>query len=812
MPGRRRKPKDNTIAESPASQEEKSIQAPVAAQPARKPDSNRVAKPASKAPRGKSASTPKSEVAPKQDKAPVAVAGPKKDKAPKAEASSEIVTKQRAITQEPSATKPQTSPMKKGDKKAPDGRKPHVEAKSQANAKTETQRSSVAEPQTVVGWTAIVGVPQAEVILNVPLETGKEIPLKSKRSSRRGGRGGVRQRQRKAEALAREQAEDLSRNENSAEEITPRLSEKRAEASEIKEIQPREPQEGESSQPEEQKKSNSRNRRSSSQRRRKQAEKRAATEAAAAAQVKEEIAAEPELEPEEPEEEDIDLKAPRKRGARLRLEAPKEYAVKNKMRERLYSKLEIEDENITKIYRSVEKFLISKIQINSEHKLLCAVSGGVDSVVLLDVLAQLKSKIEFSLVVCHFNHKLRGADADADEAFVRKLAADYNLQFISGAGNVAGYAKKNSLSVESAARALRYNFFERTSRSIKADFVVMAHTYDDAAETFMINLIRGSGLAGLSGITPVRRFVKNIMIVRPLIDTTKSNIIEYADRRDLNWREDLTNTLVKYTRNKVRHELLPFMKERFSPAIVELINRAAGLISGANEFVKNYVQERLDECVIDVKPESFSISIGSLMAYGKFIRGEIIQYALRKYFRSLSLPLKSIDAILNLMNSDTGAIADVSKNFMVARDREALIFMRKSKRVEIDRMILSEGEYKIGGIRLSLKKVTKKEAKFSEDTNIEFLDYDLVPKILYVRNWREGDTFNPLGMEGAMKISDFLINTKTPITEKPYVYLMSSRTQVIWVIGKRISNAFRVTNRTKNFLRAEVTILNDKKN
>ena len=158
---------------------------------------------------------------------------------------------------------------------------------------------------------------------------------------------------------------------------------------------------------------------------------------------------------------------------------------------------------------------------------------------------------------------------------LRRLCAEYNIPLYTANGRVKQYAEKNSVSIEMAARFLRYSFFERTTRNIKADYMATAHTADDSAETFIMNLLRGSGLTGLSGISSRRPFIKDVMLIRPLLTMKKADLIKYAKKRKLEWHEDETNSLMQYTRNKVRHELLPGLAKDYNPAIIDVINRSA---------------------------------------------------------------------------------------------------------------------------------------------------------------------------------------------------------------------------------------------
>ncbi len=435
--------------------------------------------------------------------------------------------------------------------------------------------------------------------------------------------------------------------------------------------------------------------------------------------------------------------------------------------------------------------------------MLCAVSGGVDSTVLLDVMSQLAQKHNFSLAVAHYNHNLRGEESDEDEVLVKKMAEDYNIKFYGGSGKIKQFAERNSLSIEHAARVLRYKFFERTSRTVNADFLATAHTSDDSVETFLLNMIRGSGLTGLSGIPSKRTLVKNVQLIRPLIELSKDDLIQYARKRKLKWREDKSNALLNYTRNKIRNELLPYLRENYNPSISDIINRTAGLIHGADGILSVQVKNNLDTIMLEKGSDKFAVNLPLLRTFDEFFQSEMIQEALQRYFNMQPQSLATIERIMKLEESKVGAICEINKNFIVLRDRQSLIFTRTQPEYFYDEIIRRTGVYEAGNNVLKLIEVKYKDIDFNNNPNIEYFDFDLVPAVLHFRSWEEGDTFNPLGMTGTMKVSDFLTNQKVPLIEKPNVMLLSAGREILWICGMRISDKFKVNDSTKRYLKAE---------
>jgi tRNA(Ile)-lysidine synthase len=461
------------------------------------------------------------------------------------------------------------------------------------------------------------------------------------------------------------------------------------------------------------------------------------------------------------------------------------------------------DRTITAAIDKVDDIMNNDFFVPIDSRILVAVSGGVDSVVLLDILAQMVEKFNFELIVCHFNHNLRGKESDEDEKYVARLAKKYGLQFLSGQGNVRKYAEKYSLGIEQAARRLRYRFLDKTARSGKVDYIATAHNANDTVETFLLNLFRGAGLTGLSGIPEMRQIAKNLALIRPLSRMQRAEIEEYARLRSLEWREDATNALLIYSRNRIRHDLLPKLEKEYSPAVVDVIKRTAWLFRNADEFIADYVKMGVNRVITDKGSDRFAIKIGFFQTYNEFIQGEIIQSAMRKHFNQQPVSLKTIDRILDLMSSPVGSICEISRDFIVLKDRDKLIFSRKKPAFECDMFIDRIGIFKVGKQKIILDKVYKKDVKFTRDPNIEYFDMDKLPKLLHLRRWQPGDSFKPVNFEGHVKVGDYLTNQKVSLLDKQNVLVLTNRVDIIWVCGFRMSDDYKVTKSTQRVIKAE---------
>lgn len=472
--------------------------------------------------------------------------------------------------------------------------------------------------------------------------------------------------------------------------------------------------------------------------------------------------------------------------------------------------LNTETQNIKTIQNmlnQVERELRHKFCLNESTKILCAVSGGVDSIVMLDVLYELSKKMSLKLFVCHYNHNLRGKESDADEKFVKNCAKQLKLPFYSTSGEVQEYAKANKLSIEHSARNLRYKYFEQISNSLGCSHVCTAHNADDSVETFFLNLFRGTGLTGLKGIPPLRRIAKKIIVFRPLLSFPKEELKEYARAKNLSWREDRTNDNPMFTRNKIRTGLIPYIEKNFQQNILGTINRAISLINSADSYIAQSISDLIKDATIKAAKDRVEIRLNALRTNSTFIQGEMVQKILADNFDLHSCTMNSIERILDLCDSQVGSIYDISSNYSVLRDRNSIIFYKKSQLEEYDLIIGKTGTYTFGNYELKLEKVRKSEISFTPDAFVEYFDADLIPNYMQIKSWQQGDRFTPLGSENEMKLSDFLINMKIPLIDKQNTILLKSKDEIIWVCGLRISNKFKVTESSRNFLRAEFKII-----
>lgn len=458
------------------------------------------------------------------------------------------------------------------------------------------------------------------------------------------------------------------------------------------------------------------------------------------------------------------------------------------------------------ILQKTIQFLEQEIRIRKPATILCGVSGGIDSVVLLDLLAVISTRGWCTIHIAHCNHLLRGEASQQDEAFVKKLAAKYGLHFHHVQADVAQYSKEYNLGTEVAARIMRYQFFEKAAKVAHADFIATAHHAEDNAETLLMNLMRGSGITGLAGIPPRRDIDRKLSYIRPILWLSKKEIEQYAKVRSLEWREDESNASLNFTRNKIRHELLPLLRSDYSPGLTDVLNRTTTLMREAQEFIAERIIHIMKQGVREVSKHSFAIQIGMFDSIKDFAKGELIQASLRSYLHMQPISMHAIDSILAMAKGPAGGRLDITKDLYVIRDREELIFSRPEQVIELFVPVNKIGNFSSNGISYTGEIADPRSVNFGEHPLIEYFDADLMPEQLVIRHWRDGDRITPIGMDGSMTVSDFLTNAKINVADKRKVLVLCSADEVLWVIGYRIHNGFKVTQKTESIIRIKIML------
>ena len=435
----------------------------------------------------------------------------------------------------------------------------------------------------------------------------------------------------------------------------------------------------------------------------------------------------------------------------------------------------------------MEKLFLNNIEKNFSsllnNKFIVAVSGGVDSIVLLHLCRNLK----LNFVVAHCNFKLRGKESDDDELFVKNLAAKYKISFYSNSFNTKELSNRSNKSVQMIARDLRYSWFNKLSEELGIDYIITAHHIDDSIETFLINLSRGAGINGFLGIPEV-----NNKINRPLLAFTKDQLKSYALENKILFREDSSNKKKDYLRNQIRLEVIPKLK-KINPYLLESFPKTIKKLEQSKSIIADRIAKVLSE-VSFKKGEELFFEIESIKNLSNI---EAYVYEIFKQYN-----FTQWDDIVDLLDSQTGKEV-VSKTHRLLKNREYLILTKKVRLQEISTLInSSKEEIKISAGTIIFSKADKIDKKNPYSI---FLDSKKLKFPLKVRNVVSGDYFYPFGMDGKKKVSKYLKDQKISKYDKERTLILeTSKNEIVWLIGMRLDHRFSVTDKTKEILKIEL--------
>jgi tRNA(Ile)-lysidine synthase len=434
-------------------------------------------------------------------------------------------------------------------------------------------------------------------------------------------------------------------------------------------------------------------------------------------------------------------------------------------------------------------FIEKEKLLEKKNHILLTVSGGVDSIVMCDLF----NKAAFSFGIAHCNFNLRGAESDGDKQFVEALAKKYKTLFWYKSFDTKPYSKKNKVSIQMAARDLRYEWMKKIATENGYNYIATAHHLDDSIETFFINLLRGTGIAGLQGIP-----LKQGTIIRPMLFATKKRILDYAASEKLSWREDSSNLADKYLRNNIRHHLIPSLK-KLNAGFEKTIIKELSYFKDAAEIVKIFIEEKKRE-IVTQEGKNILLNIQKLRDSG------YAETILHELLRAYDFTPETTELIAQRMYTTAGK-KFLSRTYRLIKDRDFLILTphRTKEKKQCFLIESNQNEFRNNDIHLKVAVIFGNlELLKNKSNSVGYFDYDSLSFPLKIRKWKQGDVFYPLGMVGKKKLSDFFIDNKLSLNDKENTYILESNGNIIWVLNQRIDNRYKVLKETNKILQISI--------
>ena len=423
------------------------------------------------------------------------------------------------------------------------------------------------------------------------------------------------------------------------------------------------------------------------------------------------------------------------------------------------------------LVKKVKEFIEKEDLFSKQDKILVALSGGADSVALTRILITLGYHCE----AAHCNFELRGEESDRDEDFVRNFCRSLNIKCHSIHFETRRYAAQQSISIEMAARELRYNWFSKICEESDCQVAAVAHHKDDSVETMLLNLIRGTGINGLLGIRP-----KNGNVVRPLLCASRQEVVAYLHRMNQTYVTDSTNLEDEYTRNKIRLNLLPLMEE-INPSVKDGLVKTASYLNDISKVYQQAIKESIDRIFITPEKE---ISIEKLM------NEPAPQALLFEVLSPLGFNSTQVEEVYGSLNGQPGK-RFISSLWQVVKDRDLLLIEKVKTANDKPQIIFEEV-------------LLTKEFVIPKDKNTACFDANKFKGVISIRKWEKGDYFIPFGMKGKKLVSDFMTDSKFSLLKKEQQWVLSCNDQIAWLIGERTDNRFRIDDSTQKVIIAKL--------
>ena len=463
---------------------------------------------------------------------------------------------------------------------------------------------------------------------------------------------------------------------------------------------------------------------------------------------------------------------------------------------------------MSNLVQKVSEYMQEQHMVEDGQKIVVGVSGGADSMGLLSVLSELAEYFHFSLVVVHVNHGIRGQAADADQSYVENMCREQSIPCYSFHVDLKRFAQKEGMSQEEAGRFYRYQCFEKVRKEVSGQRIAVAHQREDVCETVLFNLFRGTGLKGLAGILPVRD-----VIIRPLLCASREEIEKYLQEKGILWRTDETNLTDAYTRNKIRNHVLPYIEENINPAAGQHIQEMAGLIKDISDYLDRQGEAAFDQCVSVGKSPICAIHGESFRGLDVVIQREVIRRAIGVAAGKLKdVDREHVEMIRGLLDKNVGRRCHLPYQLQAVRTYEGISIKREmpgeegiSSGVCID--VRVPGNYTLPGpginVELSIKESFKNE-EIPINRYTKWFDYDKIKNGLAVRTRENGDFITLDGQGHRKLLKRWMIDEKIPREEREKILLLADGSHILWIMGHRISDNYKVTDTTKRVLVAKI--------
>jgi len=443
--------------------------------------------------------------------------------------------------------------------------------------------------------------------------------------------------------------------------------------------------------------------------------------------------------------------------------------------------------------------------ITRGDKILVALSGGPDSVCLLHALKSLESTYGIRIYGAHLNHKIRGIEAQKDAMYAAKLCDKLEIPFFVKAIDVPEFAKIHKLTLEEAARKVRYNMLFEVKSKINADKIAVAHNLDDQAETVLMRLLRGSGIKGLKGMD----YFREDGIIRPLMDVEKKDIIKYCENHELNPRIDHTNSEEEYTRNKIRLKLIPFIEKEFSHNIKETLSRTANILREDNAHLEKNAKLIFEKEVIVISKDTVKMDSEELLSCEYSISKRLIRMAIEKISGSLEgIENIHVEDVISLSrNPKNQAMINLPKGIFVYKRPEGIYITTKEmieKTVTFSHNLEFDDYVEIPEVNMAIEsKIMSKEKCMMLPTGqfTKAFDIDKIKGPLTVRARIDGDRMRPMGLGGTKKLKDIFIDLKIPREKRDEVPLVTDKEGILWMVGYKISEDYKIDENTEKVIR-----------